>query len=104
MVEMNKKIVLAGGTGFVGQYFQQKFWKKGYDVKIISRQTPYISWDNHEKIIESLENADMLINLAGKSVNCRYHARNKREILQRSEERRVGKERDAQRGRKQSSK
>ena len=79
---MNKKIVLAGGTGFVGQYFHQKFWKKGYDVKIISRQKPYISWDNDEKIIESLENADMLINLAGKSVNCRYHARNKREILQ----------------------
>ena len=78
---MKKKIVLAGGTGFVGRYFQEKFTNLGYDVKIISRQSPNIPWDNNTRVIEALENAEMLINLAGKSVDCRYNAKNKREIL-----------------------
>lgn len=79
---MKKKIVLAGGTGFVGTYFHEKFTNMGYEVKIISRQSAHISWDNEVKIIEALENADMLINLAGKSVDCRYNAKNKKEILE----------------------
>lgn len=78
---MRKKVVLAGGTGFVGQYFEKRFTELDYDVKIISRQSPHISWENEQEIIAALENADMLINLAGKSVDCRYNARNKREIL-----------------------
>lgn len=78
---MKKKIVLAGGTGFVGQYFQEEFSKRGYNVRIISRQAPHISWDDESGIIAALEHADMVINLAGKSVDCRYNAKNKREIL-----------------------
>ncbi|MFC4560100.1 TIGR01777 family oxidoreductase [Virgibacillus kekensis] len=76
-----KKIVLAGGTGFIGEYFQKKFNELGYEVKIISRKPRYISWDNKKEIIEALENAEMLVNLAGKSVNCRYNEANKREIM-----------------------
>lgn len=78
---MNKKVVLAGGTGFIGKYFAKRFHDLGYEVKVISRKLPNITWDNTEEIIESLENADMLINLAGKSVNCRYNFKNKEEIL-----------------------
>ncbi|MBS4217524.1 TIGR01777 family oxidoreductase [Bacillus sp. FJAT-49711] len=79
---MKKKVVLAGGTGFVGRYFEKKFTDLGYEVKIISRHSPYISWENEQEIIQALEKADMLINLAGKSVNCRYNEKNKEEILQ----------------------
>lgn len=76
-----KKIVLAGGTGFVGIYFEKKFSESGYQVFIISRQPNHINWSDQDKIIAALEDADMLINLAGKSVNCRYNQKNKDEIL-----------------------
>lgn len=78
---MKKKIILAGGTGFIGNYFEGKFNDLGYDVKIISRQDCHISWNNTEGIVEALENSEMLINLAGKSVDCRYNTKNKEEIL-----------------------
>lgn len=79
---MEKKIVIAGGTGFIGQYLQKKFSGMGYKVMVISRQLPHISWDHHDEIIQSLEGAELLINLAGKSVDCRYTDKNKKEIVQ----------------------
>ncbi len=77
---MNKKIVIAGGTGFVGKYLTQKFESTGYEVIIISRQKEHINWNNEPAIAAALENAEMLINLAGKSVDCRYNEKNKKEI------------------------
>ncbi|WP_404452206.1 TIGR01777 family oxidoreductase [Virgibacillus necropolis] len=76
-----KKVVLAGGTGFIGEYFENKFNELDYEVKIISRRSPNISWDDTSGIIEALEGAELLVNLAGKSVNCRYNEENKNEIM-----------------------
>ena len=81
MIVLNKKIVIAGGTGFIGTYFKDKFESLGYEVKIISRKPTSITWDDQDGMIAALESAEMLINLAGKSVNCRYHKRNKQAIL-----------------------
>ena len=78
---MKGKIVIAGGSGFVGQYLNKKFKAAGYEVIIISRSTDHVSWDDISLITEALENAVLLINLAGKSVNCRYNEKNKKEIL-----------------------
>ncbi len=78
---MNKKIVLAGGTGFVGKYLEKKFSEAGYQVIIISRQTTHIAWSEQDQIIKALDGAELLINLAGKSVNCRYNQHNMDEIL-----------------------
>ncbi|PZE22167.1 TIGR01777 family oxidoreductase [Paenibacillus xerothermodurans] len=78
---MNKKVILAGGTGFIGAYFQEQFERLGYDVHIISRQPSHIAWRDTEGIVQALESADILINLAGKSVNCRYNRRNQEEIV-----------------------
>lgn len=77
-----KKVVLAGGTGFVGQDFAQRFRKLGYEVLIISRQPGHIAWEDSDGIRQALEGAEMLINLAGKSVNCRYTDENRRIILE----------------------
>ncbi|MEO2204579.1 TIGR01777 family oxidoreductase [Paenibacillus pabuli] len=77
-----KKVVLAGGTGFVGQDFAQRFKKLGYEVLIISRQPGHIAWEDSNGIRQALEGAEMLINLAGKSVNCRYTDENRRIILE----------------------
>lgn len=76
------KVVLAGGTGFVGQDFAQRFRKQGYEVLIISRQPGHIAWEDRAGIVEALEEAEMLINLAGKSVNCRYTEENRKVILE----------------------
>lgn len=48
---------------------------------MISRRQGHIAWNDREAIVAALEEADMLINLAGKSVNCRYNENNKELIL-----------------------
>jgi uncharacterized protein (TIGR01777 family) len=77
---MSNKVVIAGGTGFVGKYLTQKFTASGYEVIIISRQQQQVQWHDENAIITALENAELLINLAGKSVDCRYNEKNKKEI------------------------
>ncbi|HSY60871.1 MAG TPA: TIGR01777 family oxidoreductase [Cytophaga sp.] len=78
---MKKKIVIAGGTGFIGKYLNAYFTSQGYAVKIISRQPNTILWTDTDAIIGALEGSEMLLNLAGKSVDCRYNEINKAEIL-----------------------
>jgi uncharacterized protein len=76
-----KKIVIAGGTGFIGKYLHKKFNEEGYEVYIISRATRYINWEDETAIINAMEGAELLINLAGKSVDCRYTEKNKSLII-----------------------
>ncbi|MGN6648123.1 MAG: TIGR01777 family oxidoreductase [Cytophaga sp.] len=78
---MKKKIVLAGGSGFIGTYLEKYFTHADYEVIIVSRQPGSVQWTNQDALIEALEGAEMLINLAGKSVDCRYNDKNKAEIL-----------------------
>ncbi|HVX28102.1 MAG TPA: TIGR01777 family oxidoreductase [Parafilimonas sp.] len=78
---MEKKIVIAGGTGFIGRYLAEKFRECVYTVCIISRDEKHINWDDEAEIIAALNHAEMLINLAGRSVDCRYNEKNKTEIL-----------------------
>jgi len=78
---LTKKIVIAGGTGFIGRYLSSQFNDLGYEVVTISRRAPGVTWNDKAGIIATLENATMLINLAGKSVDCRYNEKNKAEIL-----------------------
>ncbi|WP_368504985.1 TIGR01777 family oxidoreductase [Alkalihalophilus sp. As8PL] len=78
---MKKKVVLAGGTGFIGQYFAKEFEKEGYEIHIISRQSKHSSWNDQTAIVRALDGAELLINLAGKSVNCRYNEANKKAIM-----------------------
>lgn len=84
----NKKIVIAGGTGFIGQGLIDHFGEQN-DLVILTRRpktnkgrTHYVYWDGEtlHGWETQLENADLLINLAGKSVNCRYNEKNKKEI------------------------
>jgi uncharacterized protein len=77
----NRKIVIAGGTGFIGNHLASGFKNEGNDVLIISRRPGTIRWTDFQGILSALENADLVVNLAGKSVNCRYTAKNKKKIL-----------------------
>lgn len=75
------KIVIAGGSGFIGKYLQERFQALNCKVYIIGRSKDVIQWQDKNAIREALEGASILINLAGKSVDCRYNDKNKREIL-----------------------
>jgi len=79
---MEKKVVIAGGTGFIGKYLTKQFQENGYTVLTISRNKNHISWDDERALVTALEYSELLINLAGKSVDCRYTEKNKTEILQ----------------------
>ena len=85
------KIVLAGGNGYLGSVLINHFKPMADEIIILSRKR-YINkenvrtvlWDGRNKgeWIECLHGADLLVNLCGKNVNCRYTERNKTEIIQ----------------------
>ncbi len=85
-----KKVIIAGGAGFLGQVLARHFIKKNWDVVVLTRNRAtqlkagrLVVWDGRSlgPWTEELEGADALVNLSGKSVNCRYHARNRSKIL-----------------------
>jgi uncharacterized protein (TIGR01777 family) len=78
-------IIIAGGTGFLGQVLETYFSKKGYAIKILTRKPikqNHVYWNakDLEDWTTTLENAHVLINLTGKSVDCRYTDINKKLI------------------------
>ena len=82
------KIVIPGGTGEVGSVLARAFAADGHDVVVLSRDpkpAPWrtVSWDGDMmgEWANEIDGADVVINLAGRSVNCRYNDENKREIL-----------------------
>lgn len=86
---MSNKIVIAGGSGFLGKCLAEHFAAKGFNVVILSRaekpskgNISFVKWDAKTggPWQQELEGAAAVINLAGKSVDCRYNEKNKKEI------------------------
>jgi len=77
---VSDRIVIAGASGFIGGFLVAHYRSRGDDVRIIGRSGPDAAWGNTARITELLDGADLLINLAGKSVNCRYTDENRAEI------------------------
>ena len=75
-----KKVVIAGGTGFIGSYLARRFKETGHTVLIVSREPGYVSWKPID-LTEALDDAEIVINLAGKSINCRHTPDNRKAIL-----------------------
>ena len=99
----NKKIVIAGGTGFIGQELCNFFGKEN-EIVVLGRQLKdhsnnlfneknikeevakkirFVKWDgsNQGDWIKEIDGSHLVINLVGKSVNCRYTPKNKKEIF-----------------------
>lgn len=82
------KIIMPGGSGQVGNLLARTFHADGHEVVILSR-TPQLApwrsvhWDGATLggWAAELEGADVVINLAGRSVDCRYNAVNRRAII-----------------------
>jgi uncharacterized protein (TIGR01777 family) len=77
----DRRIVIAGAHGFIGRYLVDRFRRDGDSVTTIGRRGADVSWGDPEAIAGALDGADVLINLAGKSVNCRYTEKNKATIF-----------------------
>jgi uncharacterized protein (TIGR01777 family) len=82
------KVVIPGGTGQVGIVLARAFQAAGHEVVMLSRRPaalPWrvVTWDGERlgEWAKELDGAEVVINLAGRSVNCRYHAENRREII-----------------------
>ena len=82
------KIVIPGGSGEVGSLLSRAFHRAGHEVVVLSRRPvarPWrvAAWDGEAlgDWAGELDRADVVINLAGRSVNCRYGAVNRRQIL-----------------------
>jgi uncharacterized protein (TIGR01777 family) len=90
------RIILAGGSGFLGGVLAAHFRKAGWDVLILTRRARpqdragssgsvrEVPWDGCTVGLwqPELEGATAIVNLSGRSVNCRYTASNRRKILE----------------------
>lgn len=83
------KLIIAGGNGFLGKVLCNHFAETN-DIIVLSRERSrvqdgirYENWDakNIGTWKSVLENADVLINMVGRTVDCRYNEKNKKEIL-----------------------
>jgi len=89
-----KKIIITGASGFIGKTLLHTLANEyeHADIVAISRNSPanlpqnarFVAWDglNPGTWMEEFENADAVINLAGRSVDCRYNEKNKRDIME----------------------
>ena len=87
---MAKRIVLAGGSGFLGQTLAHSLARGGYDIVVLTRNPAHyrgegraVHWDGRTQgdWARELDGAFAVINLTGKSVNCRYTPENRRGII-----------------------
>ncbi|HUD71815.1 MAG TPA: NAD-dependent epimerase/dehydratase family protein, partial [Dongiaceae bacterium] len=83
------KVVLPGGSGQVGTVLARALTRDGHAVVVLSRSPgrapwPVVAWDAATigPWTDEIDGADVVINLAGRSVNCRYTPANRDAILQ----------------------
>lgn len=88
---MSRRIVIAGGSGFVGSFLGKRLVVDGADVTVLTRspgpdegKIRQVQWDGKTLAnwTREIDGADALINLSGRSVNCRYNEHNRRDILE----------------------
>lgn len=82
------KVVLPGGSGQLGTVLGRAFHGRGHEVVVLSRTpapAPWrsVGWDGRTlgPWAEEVDGADVVVNLAGRSVDCRYTPENRRRIL-----------------------
>jgi uncharacterized protein len=83
------RIVIPGGSGLLGTILARHFHEEGHAVAVLSRQVqsrPWrvVGWNGRDlgEWAKQIDGADVVINLAGRNVNCRYTAANCREIME----------------------
>jgi uncharacterized protein (TIGR01777 family) len=85
-----QRLILAGGSGFLGQALAKHFQALGWEVVVLTRSPKpgrparEVAWDAETvgDWTRELDGATAVINLTGRSVDCRYNAYNRRLILE----------------------
>ncbi len=82
------RILIPGGSGQVGRILARSLQASGHSVTVLSRKTqtekwPVVIWDGRSPgaWVKQLDGCDVVINLTGRSVNCRYNRANRESIL-----------------------
>jgi len=75
------RLTIAGASGFMGRAIRASYAADGAEVRTIGRTGADATWDDPGGLVQAVHGADILVNLAGKSVNCRYGPANRDEIL-----------------------
>src|SRR5262245_60158606 len=81
------KVVIPGGTGQLGHVLARALLARGDDVVVLSRSgtgpARAVQWDGSTlgSWARELDGADAVINLAGRSVNCRYTDENLKQMM-----------------------
>ena len=81
------KVVIPGGTGQVGGVLSRALRARGHDVVVLSRggtsDTRLMTWDGRSvgAWVHEIDGADVVVNLAGRSVNCRYTKANLQQMM-----------------------
>ena len=85
-----KRIIIAGGSGFIGTVLGHELVRRGYEVIVLTRRARRrndgireVVWDGEHggDWVDFLEGAEAVINLTGRSINCRHTPENLREII-----------------------
>ena len=85
-----RRIVIAGGSGFIGRALAEKFSARGFEVVVLTRSprervdgVREAAWDGEHagEWMQWLDGADAVINLAGKNINCPHSPENLRGIV-----------------------
>ncbi|QDG61159.1 TIGR01777 family oxidoreductase [Pseudarthrobacter sp. NIBRBAC000502771] len=83
-MDCTKTVVVAGASGFIGTYLRRRFQEDGWTVRTIGRKgtgSAAAGWDDDAVMVRVLNGAGLVVNLAGRSVSCRYNRRNKALIM-----------------------
>ncbi len=69
------RVTIAGASGFIGSHLVRRFGDAGVEVRTIGRSGAAV-WGDTVALADALDGSDLLVNLAGRSVNCRYNKTN----------------------------
>lgn len=77
-----RTVVVAGASGWIGRYLTARLRHRGAVVRTVGRHAEDDGrWSDAGSLRRALAGADLLVNLAGRSVSCRYSKRNADEIF-----------------------
>ncbi|RMB77329.1 TIGR01777 family protein [Rhodococcus sp. SBT000017] len=82
MSDSPSTVVLCGASGYIGRYLRRSYEDRGIRVRTVGRGTSSdATWSDHRSLVDVLDGSDLVVNLAGRSVSCRYNKTNADEIM-----------------------
>lgn len=82
MTDSPSTVVVCGASGYIGRYLHRSYEDRGIRVRTVGRGTSSdATWSDHRGLVDVLDGSDLVVNLAGRSVSCRYNKANADEIM-----------------------